>query len=373
MKKLLAIMLAAVMALSIAGCAAPAAQETVTAEETAAPQETEAAEETVAPQEAASELSATVQQLYADFDAAMEKQLGAMPESFGDIKVGAVVISLTNAFWANMKDFYEAAGKEMGIAIDVQTGTTEGDTASQLDVLMTMADMDYNVIVVSPIDGTNLIPGIVKCNQNGVKVINLGPGVDVDALKEAGGHLDAKITVDFAEQGQTVANDMISRLPDGGEVAVIAGLAGAGQSEGRTKGFKETVEANDKFNLVTVQNCDWDATLAYDATKALITEHPDLKGIFCCNDTMALAAVEALAAEGKEGVLVYGVDFTDDAREAIKAGTMTGSMSYSSARYTKAALQMAVMLNEGHTFDSYVYLPLTLVNVDNVNDLEGWK
>ena len=101
MKKLLAIMLAAVMALSIAGCAAPAAQETVTAEETAAPQETEAAEETVAPQEAASELSATVQQLYADFDAAMEKQLGAMPESFGDIKVGAVVISLTNAFWAN--------------------------------------------------------------------------------------------------------------------------------------------------------------------------------------------------------------------------------------------------------------------------------
>ena len=158
-----------------------------------------------------------------------------------------------------------------------------------------------------------------------------------------------------------------------GEILGFAGLAGAGQSEGRTKGFKETVEANDKFNLVAVQNCDWDATLAYDATKALITEHPDLKGIFCCNDTMALAAVEALAAEGKEGVLVYGVDFTDDAREAIKAGTMTGSMSYSSARYTKAALQMAVMLNEGQTFDSYVYLPLTLVNVDNVNDLEGWK
>ena len=85
---------------------------------------------------------------------------------------------------------------------------------------------------------------------------------------------------------------------------------------------------------------------------------------------MALAAVEALAAEGKEGVLVYGVDFTDDARAAITEGTMTGSMSYSSQRYTKAALQMAVMLNEGETFESSVYLPLTLVNVDNVADLE---
>ena len=69
--------------------------------------------------------------------------------------------------------------------------------------------------------------------------------------------------------------------------------------------------------------------------------------------------------------ILSGVD--DDARAAIRAGTMTGSMSYSSERYTKAALQMAVMLNEGRTFADNIYLPLTLVTVDNVNDLEGWK
>lgn len=377
MKKWISLLLALAMMLSIVACGSnntannggnDTANNSATNNEDASTNEGSTEEENTD-----SELSATVQQLYAEFDAAMEEQIGPMPENFGDIKVGAVVISLTNPFWVNMKNFYEAAGQELGIDIDVQTGTTEGDTASQLDVLMTMADMDYDVIIVSPIDGTNLIPGIVKCNENGVKVINLGPGVDVAALEDAGGHLDATITVAFTEQGETVANDMISRLPDGGQVAIIAGLAGAGQSEGRTSGAKEVLEAAEGIELVAVQNCDWDATLAYDATKALITEYPDLKGIFCCNDTMALAAVEALAAEGKEGVLVYGVDFTDDARAAIIEGTMTGSMSYSSQRYTKAALQMAVMLNEGETFDSSVYLPLTLVNVDNVNDLEGWQ
>lgn len=377
MKKWISLLLALAMMLSIVACGSnntannggnDTANNSATNNEDASTNEGSTEEENTG-----SELSATVQQLYAEFDAAMEEQIGPMPENFGDIKVGAVVISLTNPFWVNMKNFYESAGEELGIDIDVQTGTTEGDTASQLDVLMTMADMDYDVIIVSPIDGTNLIPGIVKCNENGVKVINLGPGVDVAALEDAGGHLDATITVAFTEQGETVANDMISRLPDGGQVAIIAGLAGAGQSEGRTSGAKEVFEATEGIELVAVQNCDWDATLAYDATKALITEYPDLKGIFCCNDTMALAAVEALAAEGKEGVLVYGVDFTDDARAAIIEGTMTGSMSYSSQRYTKAALQMAVMLNEGETFDSSVYLPLTLVNVDNVNDLEGWQ
>ena len=196
--------------------------------------------------------------------------------------------------------------------------------------------------------------------------------LDGVSVRVPGGYLDAKITVNFEEQSDTVAKDMMARLGSG-EVAVLSGLTGAGQSEGRTRGFVNAIEANPDFKLVATQNCDWDATLAYDATKALVTEFPDLKGIFCCNDVMALAAAEALAAEGKECVLVYGVDFTADAREAIKEGVMTGSMSYSSARYTKAALQMAVMLHQGHVFESYVYLPLTLVNVDNVNDLEGWK
>ncbi|MBR3164576.1 MAG: substrate-binding domain-containing protein, partial [Lachnospiraceae bacterium] len=151
----------------------------------------------------AAEMSETVKGLYEAFDKAMTEQLGEVPADSGAVKVGAVIISLTNPFWANMKECYEAAGEELGIQVDVQTGTTEGDTASQLDVLMTMADMDYDVIIVSPIDGTNLIPGIVKCNENGVKVINLGPGVDLKALEEAGGHLDAKITVNFNEQGDT--------------------------------------------------------------------------------------------------------------------------------------------------------------------------
>lgn len=314
-----------------------------------------------------------VTELYSEVDAALAEQLGEVPEATGNEKVGALIISLTNPFWVNMKNCYEAAAEELGITIDVQTGTTEGNTGSQLDVLMTMADMNYDVIIISPIDGTNLIPGIVKCNENGVKVVNLGPGVSVDALAEAGGWLDAKITVNFQEQGQTVANDMISRLPDGGQIAIIAGLAGAGQSEGRTAGATEVFRATEGIELVATAPCNWDATLAYDATKDLLSEYPNLKGIFACNDTMALAVSEALAAEGKDDVLVYGVDFSGDARTAIKAGTMTGSMSYSSAKYTEAALNMAIMLSQGHKFDSPVYLPLTLANVDNVNDLDAWK
>ncbi|MBQ0059640.1 MAG: substrate-binding domain-containing protein [Lachnospiraceae bacterium] len=381
-RKVLSVLLCMAMSMTLlAGCgqkaeseAAPVESVEEEAEEVEEEAEEVAEEVEEAEEEAVEETgnSAVVDQLYDEFNKAMAEQLGDVPEATGEEMIGAIVISLSNPFWANMSSCYQKAAQELGVNIDVQTGTTEGDTESQLDVLMTMADMGYDLVIVSPIDGTNLIPGIVKCNENGVKVINLGPGVDLEALEEAGGHLDGKITVNFAEQGATVANDIIKRLPEGGEVAILQGLAGAGQSEGRTKGATEVLEAAEGIDLVASVNCDWDATMAYDATKDILTSNPDLKAIFACNDVMALAACEALEAEEKEGVLVYGVDFTDEAREAMKEGKMTGSMSYSSVKYTESALKMAIAMIAGTEYAEPIYLPLTLVTVDNVNDLDGW-
>ncbi len=316
--------------------------------------------------------NATLDQLYAEFDAAMKAQIGEVPSEHKPLKVGALIISTTNPFWVNMEKFYKQAAAELDIDLTVQAGTTEGDTQAQLNALLTMADQDYQVIIVSPIEGSNLIPGIVKCNEKGIKVINLGPGVDTKALEEAGGHLDAKITVDFAEQGNTVAEDLTKRIPDG-KVAVLAGLAGAAQSEGRSKGFTDYLAEKQGYTLVGTTNCDWDATKAYEATKNYLSSNPDLKAIFACNDQMALAAVEALKDAGKQDVLVYGVDYIEDAKQAIKQGSMTGTMSYSSERYTKAALQMCILLNEDKNLPKVVYLPLTLITTENVNDLVNWQ
>lgn len=363
MKKFLSLLLAVMMlTAALSGCGSSGASSAGSA----------AVGSTSAGASGSAQQEDVVSQLYAEVDDALAAQLGEVPAANGE-KIGAVIISLTNQFWANMKTCYEAAAQELGVTMDVQTGTTEGDTQSQLDVLMTMADMDYDVILVSPIDGTNLIPGIVKCNENGILVINLGPGVDTDALADAGGHLDGKITVNFQDQGRTVANDMISRLDGGGQVAILQGLTGAGQSEGRTAGATEVFEADSSIELVASVPCDWDATKAYDATKDILSEHPELKGIFACNDVMALAAVEALAAENRSDVLVYGVDFNDDARAALKDGTMTGTMSYSSVKYTEAAVKMAVAMAQGATYADPIYLPLTLATVDNVNQLDNWR
>jgi len=376
MRKFLSVLLTAgYIAAVLTGCSgSDGAKETSATETTVAAEmqtETEPVKETTAASE--SESADKAGQLLADVEKRMNEALGELPKSGQGEKIGVLISSTSNEFWGTMKTRYEEAAEDLGIEIRVFEADAEDDTQGQLDALNTMVTMGFDAIILSPIDGTNLIPGIVAANEAEIPVINLGPGVDAEALADAGGHLDGKITVNFEEQGSTVANDMISRMKDGGEVAILAGLEGAGQSVGRTNGAKAVFESTNGVKLVAAQACDWDTAKAYEATRDLLTAHPDLKGIFSCNDNMALAAVQALQEMGNEDVLVYGVDYTTNAKKAIEDGTMMGSMTYSSAIYTKAAEEMAMLIVQGKTFDEPVYLPLTLVTQDNVADFEDWK
>ena len=300
------------------------------------------------------------------------KQIGDMPKLSGGEKLGALVISLTNPYWVGMKDAYIAAAEQYGVNIEVMSAPTEGDKQSQLETLNAMALKDYKAIVLSPIEPYNLLPGIIQCNKNGIPVINLGPGINVDSLKEMGGRLDGRLTVDFAQQGELAASDMVKRIGTG-KVAIIQGIPGAAQSEGRTAGAKKVFESTKGVELVSVQPANWDSTAAYNAASDIIQAHGDLKGIFCCNDVMALAASRALTDAGlKDKVLLYGVDGTEEAKTAIKEGRMDGTITYPSSAYAKAAVIMLLKLAQGMDMSQTVYCPLDVINTENVAQFDGY-
>jgi ribose transport system substrate-binding protein len=61
--------------------------------------------------------------------------------------------------------------------------------------------------------------------------------------------------------------------------------------------------------VVRSQTAHWETARASQVVSALITEHPGVKAILCGNDSMALGAVAALKAAGRQGtVLVAGFD-----------------------------------------------------------------
>lgn len=302
-------------------------------------------------------------------------QLQPMPDLNQGEKIGALVITLTNPFWVDMKNGYEQAARELGVNLEVMAAPTENDAKSQLETLDAMVAKDFKALIISPIEPFNLVPGVVRANERGIPVINLGPHIDIDAVREAGGTIDGRILVDFEEQGELAAQYIVDKLDaNGGEVAIIQGIPGAGQSEGRTAGARKVFDRSENVKVVSVQPANWDRNQAYNIASNLIQAHPNLKAIFSCNDVMALAAVDALEAAGKrDGMIVFGVDFISEAHEAIKEGRLDGSIAYSMRVYSKAAVIQALKLIQGHDLPEQVQSPLVAATKENIHEFEGWE
>jgi ABC-type sugar transport system substrate-binding protein len=303
-------------------------------------------------------------------------QLGEMPNLHGGEKIGVLCITLANPYWVEMKKRYGEWAADFGITVDVMAAPTEKDLKSQLETLEAMVAKDYKAIIFTPIDPYNLVPGIVKANEKGIFMLDSGPSVNGEALKEAGGKLDGWISATFRDQGRLAAEEIVRILGDkGGKVAIIEGIPGAGQSEARKLGSSEVFNAAANVEIVAVEPGNWDRNKAYDITTNLLKVHPDISAIYCANDVMALAAADALEVAGKKDhVLIFGTDFIPEAKEAIKNGKLDGSTTFSQAAWTRGALTYSLKLIQGSTdLPEKLVIPITLVTKRNVAKFEGWK
>ncbi|MCF6463919.1 sugar ABC transporter substrate-binding protein [Clostridium sp. Cult1] len=300
--------------------------------------------------------------------------LEPLPEKDTGVKLAAIESTLANSFWITMQEGYEDAAKEYGVSIDVMATETETDIDGQLDIMKILISKDYDGIAVSPLTEHNLIPGVVEANNEGVKVVVVGNAISEEALKEAEGRIEAYITSDFKQQGTIGAEYIIDKTGGKGKVAVIEGIPGATQSEARKNGAIEAFEAAG-MEVLPVQTANFDRQQAYDLTAALIEANPDIVGISCGNDVMALGAVEALKAKDmKDQVVVVGVDFIEEAKASIENGELDATVAMSPYLFGKAGTITALKAIQGHEFkESVVWTPIQLVNKDNVASMEGWK
>ncbi len=302
-------------------------------------------------------------------------KLGPAEKPAKPFRLGVVIVTQSNPFWVTMGKGYEAAAKEFGITADIQASPQENAITGQLNILETMVAKKYDIIAAHTITASNLIPGMVKATEQSIPIIT-DTRVDLKAAREAGAKPIAVGLVDFYTQGKTGAEYIVSQLKKkgGGKVAILEGMPGAPQSQGRTRGAKDAFNASDTVKLVSSQPADWDRNKAYTVTTNLIQAHPDLKGIMCANDIMALAAIEALKSAGKDKqVMVVGVDLIGQAKESIAAGELAGSVAFSPFVIGELITRVAVNVMAGKKIPEDLSVVSVLATKDNIHLLSDWK
>lgn len=288
-------------------------------------------------------------------------------------KLGAVEKSLSNEYWRTLQEGYEKAKEVVSATVDVTVkvdGTTdESDETGQQTMTENMINENCNAILLSPISDSNLTSAVENAKKKDIMVVNVNDGLIADA--------DYFVGPNAYQNGQLAAAWISEQLGDEGEVAIVVGIAKAFAARQRTAGFNGWIEDNNSnMTVVAEQNGDWDRQKSKELAATWIQQHPNLKAIFCNNDTMALGVVEAVK-EANADILVVGVDGIGEAYDSIRAGKLSATVDSFPYYKAQVAVECALRSLDGQEVPRVVATPQALIDSKNVDtdpaEIIGWK
>lgn len=265
------------------------------------------------------------------------------PAASTGTKYAMILKTQATDFWVKMWKGIEEYAKENNLEVDLFAAQNDSDYEGQLAILENCINSgDYAGIGIAPCSAVNMITGVKKANDAGIVIVNVDEQFDADEMKSQGATCVAYVASDNVAVGHSGAEYLCSKLEKGAQVAVIEGIAGNVSSEDRANGAKAAFEEAG-MELVGSKACDWDMQTAMDTAAAWITQYPDLKAIYCCNDGMAMGVKQAIANAGKTGeILLCGTDGDADAITAVANNEMAATVAQDSASIGAEALKLVV-------------------------------
>lgn len=162
----------------------------------------------------------------------------------------------------------------------------------------------------------------------------------------------------------------VEKLNKQGKYVEILGLVGDNNTWSRSQGFHSVVDHYPKLILAAQQSADFDRNKAMEVMESILQVHPDIKGVFCGNDGMAMGAYQALVAAGKaEEVMVFGFDGAGDVINSIQQNKILATgMQFPKLMAKTAANYAHQYFNGKRDFAQKVPVTVEMVNQENVHE-----
>jgi ribose transport system substrate-binding protein len=278
--------------------------------------------------------------------------------------VAFVVTTLSNPFFVDMTDgAREEAKKHPEIRLVIQAperGAT--DIERQTQIVENLVTQKVDAICIVPADSRSILPAIAQANRSLISVLNVDNRIDVDLAKADNIHIATYIGSDNYLGGKLAAEYIVKQLNGRGKLAVLEGVSGVDAAIKRKAGFMDYVKDYPGITVVASQPADWDREKGLNVFQSVLEAHPDLDALFASNDEMALGAIQAIKAARKEGkMIVVGFDATKDGLEAVKAGTMNGTVAQQPALMGQTCVLKASELISGKSIEPYIGTEVKLI------------
>ena len=308
--------------------------------------------------------------------------------------IGSAIYKFDDTFMTGVRTAMEGEAKEKGSTIELVDSQNKQPTQNeQVDTFITKG---VNALAINPVDRTAAGPIIEKAKAKKLPIVFLNrepEKADMDsydkvwyvgAHAEQSGTLSGQIIADYFK-----AHPEADKNHDGVvQYVMLQGEPGHQDATLRTEYSIKAIEAAGlKTQKLAADTAMWDKAKATDLMKAFMTGQgvDKIEAVLCNNDDMALGAVEALKAEGynkgdaSKYIPVVGVDATAPALQAMKEGSLLGTVLNDAQNQGKATVNIALAAAQGKeinkenigfdvTDGKYVWIDYVKVTQDNYKD-----
>jgi len=334
MKKLVVVLLVALMLVGLVACAAP--------------------------QEEAMEEAKEETKVEAEVEEVAEESTVPVPPSK---KIAWISSHMQNEFVLDMADGAKAAGEASGWEVTVFD--PDLDLNTQISQIENACAQGYAAVMFDPIsfDGmTGVIETVTA--QYDIPIITIHGSASAQDL------LTAFVAVDLKKGGELKMERASADLGGEGNIAIMIGAEGQTTAMLITDGYSKPLADNPGINVIFEGAGNWNADDATPLAENWLSSGKDLDAIVCNNDGMALGVRAVLANSGKTGdIKLYGLDATKEGRVAIRAGEMDASIWINTAAEFVEAFKIIDAFYAGEPFEKEVSVSPELVTIENIDAL----
>ncbi|HAI86110.1 MAG TPA: ribose ABC transporter substrate-binding protein RbsB [Firmicutes bacterium] len=279
--------------------------------------------------------------------------MGASMASAAAPKIGLAVSTLNNPFFVDLRDGALEEAKKVGLTITV--ADAQNDPNRQLSQVENFIEQGVSIILVNPCDSAAIVPAIKAANRAKIPVITVDRGAD-------GGEVVCHIASDNVQGGEMAGEFLAKLIGYKGKVVELEGIPGTSAARDRGKGFNEVMKKYPDIKIVARQEAGFDRAKGMTVMENILQAQPQIDGIFCHNDEMALGALRAIEAAGRlSAIKIVGFDATDDAVKSVKDGKMVATVAQKPRVMGSTAVATAKQVLDGAKVGAFIPVALELI------------
>ena len=177
--------------------------------------------------------------------------------------------STSNPFFKTEQDV--GAPKAESLGYEVKCMSHDDDAAKQLEMFEAAINDKAVAIICDNAGADASIEAVRKASEAGI------PTFLIDREINESGLAIAQIVADNAQGAAAIAEKWVEAMDYEGKYAELLGLESDTNCHVRSENYHAVIDQYDTLEMVSQQSANWDQTLAYEKTEAILQEHPEIR------------------------------------------------------------------------------------------------